>query len=841
METGCHIHFPDSNRDPEKPKSNQVSIAGFLASVEKARSSIRALAPIAVTIDLRHWNNEANILLNHPLLNEISNHYEVAVLVRENRSTNLPFMIVKANVFQENELILAVRELERRVLAAPSASVCLAMDILQPEQACVLGPDRSNIQTVMNRTGVHILYPRGDDATSTTFYLQGSVEAVLQARKHILGLLPVTVSFEIPDHLPAPTPSAVSEMEAELRISISIRPKRRQDGSCCHAVLVEGEERHLSSMYAVRTRLCNDGQSISCREYGFMNNFDQFRTKHTAASLIQEQIERLKNFQLESISPEHSLFYEQPQQQTNYIPLCNVVVPPPQQPDCPTPLATPQITGAFPLLSNAVLDSAGSAGLLGRTGSSLDVVSGLGGSTFDFPGSRSRHLSDDTAAARGAKGGHCAAGGPKRVHHASETATGTPVACIQPTQISRSVASMTRPITTTTGRDRKDLITTSATTLAGSLNVSSSAPKRTTGGRKEPPPPLQNIVSTHLAEDSDCGRKMSSIAGHNGSVAGSSGSPATCGDPSAMIPNGANSLSSGQRLGRPNGLALPAATVSDALQQHGSSPGPVTPVATRFPLLTDNPPLVIQPNAYHDPDPSQNPIASGILQSAVSIQNKEQAISLRKVVGSGRDTERAKESERELNEYQTMAVKASKAITEEPTGALRCPNSQFVGYGFSKSMPESALRAFIGCLRAQESHNGNGAAIPGGEMGTIMEDVEEEPQELIQPQTVRRRPRIDFSASNVFESLTRPANESGGFVFDLARDDISVLLSVFNLQQHEETFRQEEIDLEILLTINEEDLKEMGIRSIGARRKLGLAIQKINKAKDVGATLVRLT
>lgn len=40
-ETGCHIHFPDSNRSNHQDKSNQVSIAGEMESVERARARVR--------------------------------------------------------------------------------------------------------------------------------------------------------------------------------------------------------------------------------------------------------------------------------------------------------------------------------------------------------------------------------------------------------------------------------------------------------------------------------------------------------------------------------------------------------------------------------------------------------------------------------------------------------------------------------------------------------------------------------------------------------------------------------------------------------------------------------
>jgi protein bicaudal C len=51
-ETGCHIHFPDSNRSGTSEKSNQVSIAGEPAGVESARRKIRALLPIVLSFEL---------------------------------------------------------------------------------------------------------------------------------------------------------------------------------------------------------------------------------------------------------------------------------------------------------------------------------------------------------------------------------------------------------------------------------------------------------------------------------------------------------------------------------------------------------------------------------------------------------------------------------------------------------------------------------------------------------------------------------------------------------------------------------------------------------------------
>jgi len=64
-ETGCHIHFPDSNRSNHQDKSNQVSIAGEMESVERARARVRVrfLARRALRISQKMYHFNARITL----------------------------------------------------------------------------------------------------------------------------------------------------------------------------------------------------------------------------------------------------------------------------------------------------------------------------------------------------------------------------------------------------------------------------------------------------------------------------------------------------------------------------------------------------------------------------------------------------------------------------------------------------------------------------------------------------------------------------------------------------------------------------------------------------------
>lgn len=50
--TGCHIHFPDSNRTSLLEKSNQVSIAGNCGAVERARARVRVSTKLYIIISI---------------------------------------------------------------------------------------------------------------------------------------------------------------------------------------------------------------------------------------------------------------------------------------------------------------------------------------------------------------------------------------------------------------------------------------------------------------------------------------------------------------------------------------------------------------------------------------------------------------------------------------------------------------------------------------------------------------------------------------------------------------------------------------------------------------------
>lgn len=93
-ETGCHIHFPDSNRSNPNEKSNQVSIAGEIEGVEKARARVRELTPLLFTFDLPIVPSLNPVLdPNDQYLRAIQDQFNIQVMFRQ-KQKNFPTTVV---------------------------------------------------------------------------------------------------------------------------------------------------------------------------------------------------------------------------------------------------------------------------------------------------------------------------------------------------------------------------------------------------------------------------------------------------------------------------------------------------------------------------------------------------------------------------------------------------------------------------------------------------------------------------------------------------------------------------------------------------------------------------
>jgi protein bicaudal C len=71
-------------------------------------------------------------------------------------------------------------------------------------------------------------------------------------------------------------------------------------------------------------------------------------------------------------------------------------------------------------------------------------------------------------------------------------------------------------------------------------------------------------------------------------------------------------------------------------------------------------------------------------------------------------------------------------------------------------------------------------------------------------------------------------------------EDLAELFSRLGLGKYTDIFQQQEIDLVTFLTLTEQDLKELGISTFGARRKMLNAITDINKRQTLLQVVPRL-
>ncbi|GAB1295211.1 Protein bicaudal C homolog 1 [Apodemus speciosus] len=198
-DTGCHIHFPDSNRNNQAEKSNQVSIAGQPAGVESARARIRELLPL----------NNTNAVK------------EGTAMLLEHLAGSL----------------------------ASAIPVSAQLDIAAQHHLFMMGRNGSNIKHIMQRTGAQIHFPDpSNPQKKSTVYLQGTIESVCLARQYLMGCLPLVLMFDMKEDIEV-DPQVIAQLMEQLDVFISIKPKPRQPSK---SVIVKSVERNALNMYEAR-------------------------------------------------------------------------------------------------------------------------------------------------------------------------------------------------------------------------------------------------------------------------------------------------------------------------------------------------------------------------------------------------------------------------------------------------------------------------------------------------------------------------------------------------------------------------------------------------------------
>ncbi|PWA23714.1 hypothetical protein CCH79_00006094 [Gambusia affinis] len=227
-------------------------------------------------------------------------------------------------------------------------------------------------------------------------------------------------------------------------------------------------------------------------------------------------------------------------------------------------------------------------------------------------------------------------------------------------------------------------------------------------------------------------------------------------------------------------------------------------------------------------------------------------------------------------DYEKKKLMATRAMQRKPVVTeVRTPTDTWSGLGFSKSMPAEAIkdlrsisrRSYKPYLSANTNQQQSWATQKGkmclgsdsenwrdrrGSTSQIVSSSSPSSSSPSSPST----PPPGFPSFSVFSSsLNRSRhdksyeNSVGGCFFEdaysvrrestciqrspspLVTDDLPELLSELGLIKYIDLFEQQEIDYQTFLTLSDEDLKEIGISTFGARRKMILAISELNKSK----------
>ncbi|KAI5627388.1 protein bicaudal C-like 1 [Silurus asotus] len=764
-DTGCHIHFPDSNRNNQAEKSNQVSIAGQPGGVEAARARIRELLPLVLMFEL-----PVIVQLNpdpsSPAIQHISQTYNISVAFKQRSRLYGATGVVRGS--QNN--IAAVKRGTAMLLEhlagslASAISVSTQLDIAPQHHLAMMGRNGSNIKHIMQRTGAQVHFPDPNcPQKKSTVYIQGTIDSVCLARQYLMGCLPLVLMFDIKEDV-AVDPQCVTSLMEQLDVFISVKPKPKQPSK---SVIVKSVERNALNMYEARRYLLGLDSSGVCVSVSTSSNSSS-----------------------SSSSP----------------------------PSTMTPTLSCPV--GIDILTSASLGLT-SLGLLGPTAASLSAPS--------TPNSILNALNSSIS--------------PLHV-----PSSGNP----SPTLWSNSLASPT----STPGFSSPLMIHPATQATLTNILLQSY-----TQNTPSPPPGLAPI-DPQVNGVTDCNKtsmysRMSTSsladkvlnAAHGDSVQ----------DASSHCPSKTLSSKSSQDRG------------SDTFVEVGMprSPSHSGSSSELKQMLTSCKTASGKRQAVELLQGTKNShLHSDCLLSDSDSSVSESPVADKRAPGSERAAERAAQqnSERirlppqssftnmQAFDYEQKKLLATKAMLKKPVVTeVRTPTNTWSGLGFSKSMPAETIKelrranhvsykptmstTYEGTplsLSRSNSREGIGSGSDSDNWrernGSGLPSHSDFPAPISPKRKQIKSVEHYLSSSNYTDCISSVNGSNGcNLSSSLKGSDLPELFSKLGLGKYTDVFQQQEIDLQTFLTLTDQDLKELGITTFGARRKMLLAISDLNK------------
>ncbi|XP_063973959.1 protein bicaudal C isoform X4 [Diachasmimorpha longicaudata] len=260
-DTGCHIHFPDSNRSNHQEKSNQVSIAGEMEGVERARARVRNLTPLIFSFELpimgaMHGHPDST----SPYIVKIQEKYNVQVMFRTRPKLHATLVVVKGCEWEVQQVKEATVFLIHHMCKnlANQIQVQMSMEISPQHHSIVLGKQSTNLKLIMQRTSTQIIFPDAGDPNipslkKSNVIITGPINNVYTARQQLLGSLPLVLMFDLPETSRQCVDSeTISQLMQTLDVFINVLHKPKQSSL---SVIIKGVERNANCIYEARRQL----------------------------------------------------------------------------------------------------------------------------------------------------------------------------------------------------------------------------------------------------------------------------------------------------------------------------------------------------------------------------------------------------------------------------------------------------------------------------------------------------------------------------------------------------------------------------------------------------------
>ncbi|XP_045774645.1 protein bicaudal C homolog 1 isoform X2 [Maniola jurtina] len=253
-ETGCHIHFPDSNRTSAQEKSNQVSIAGEMDRVERARARVRALTPLVFCFELP-ITTQSQPDINAPYVQQIQEQYKVQVMLRNRPKLHANLLVVKGVQWEVNATMEATTLLMNYMCGqlASQTKVQTTLEISPMHHPVVIGRGAEQLKLIMNGTHTQIMFPDAEDPNIPTLRkscvtITGQINDVYNARQQLVGSLPLVVIFDVPEASFRADANETERLMSQHNVLITVRPKPKQGIT---SVVIKGIERCAGKAYPI--------------------------------------------------------------------------------------------------------------------------------------------------------------------------------------------------------------------------------------------------------------------------------------------------------------------------------------------------------------------------------------------------------------------------------------------------------------------------------------------------------------------------------------------------------------------------------------------------------------